>query len=105
MSGCNFSHFTGKKGGSKTKPKNHVTKRQKWAERKRHGNKYKPLAEKRRFVYNHKDKRFRQLPLDGVVGETIKAGLIALFHGRRYVLMEDTELKVPGMLGCFELIQ
>jgi len=103
MSIHNFRHFTGKKGSSKTKPKTRMTKKQKRTERKNHKNKYKSLAEPREGVYSHKDKRLRQLPLPGKTGEIIKAGLIVLFHKRRYRLKQDTKLEFPGMLALFEL--
>lgn len=103
MPGHNFLHFTGKKGSSKTKPKHRTTKRQRRAKRGRHKNRYKALAERRRIIYNSQDKTFRQLPLIGEPGEIIRAGTIALFHGRRYCLMEDMELKFAGMPGNFEL--
>ena len=53
-------------------------------------NKYAHLVPKSQSAYNPRDKTFRDLPIVGYPGEVVKAGLRVTFHGRLYVLMEDT---------------
>ena len=79
-----FSHFTGKRAGKRVRHKSRRAKNH-----HSHVNKYASLVPRKKLRYDAKDKRIRQLPLRGMPGEVKCAGLIALFHGRRYRLTKD----------------
>lgn len=64
-------------------------------------NKYAHLVASRNVGYKAEDKTFRELPILGTPGETVRAGLRLTFHGRIYSLEEDVTISpvsaVPGV--------
>lgn len=67
-------------------------------------NKYAHLAPQERRAYDSQDKTYRTLPVMGQPGGVLRAGLIALYHGRRYELLKDAQLDADGSgLGRFKL--
>jgi hypothetical protein len=89
-------HFTGKRGsGSKRKRKSSRKERKK--KRRTHKNKYEALAPEKKD--EGRGTKFRRLPLEGESGEVMKAGLVYLWHDRRYRLLED--VTIPSSRKCF----
>ena len=98
------SHFQGrsKKRGSKRKSGKGERKRKRMLN-VRH-NKYSHLAPKRKDP--RKGMQFRDLPLEGKPGELIEAGIIYLWHGRKYRLIKNVKIPPIGKIfGRFKLIK
>ncbi len=53
-------------------------------------NKYAQLVPRRSKWYDPLDKTYRELLIPGEPGQIIEAGFKSLYHGRLYVLLEDT---------------
>lgn len=99
MSMPNFAHFTGRRFGKRVRRKPRRGKKHRV-----HVNKYADLAPKKKKLYNAEDKTIRQLPLRGMPGEVKEAGLIALFHGRRYRLTKNVIIPPAGeIFGLFRM--
>ncbi len=98
-------HFTGKKSGPGKKRKRKSSRKQRREVRGSHINKYSHLAPEKKDRYRSEDKNYRKLPLKGEPSQIIHAGLVYLWHGRRYRLLQDVIIPDSGeSYGKFKMI-
>jgi hypothetical protein len=88
-----------------SKRKRKTSRSERRRKRGTHRNKYGHLAPKIKNSYDPYDKRFRDLPVFGNPGEKVPAGLVILFHGRRYRLLYDVIIprNTNQTMGKFKL--